>query len=174
MNIAVDDVEDADEDDDKDTEIKTTMTTTILMSKPERVTGEPKRVDQTCTEVVHPGFRATDLGFGKPLTHGGQNPGSKSTGAKSGGQNPDNGFGTWKSKPLAGAKSGQNGNFGTWKSKPTRGTKSGRQNSGQRILDSEIQTPTGDKIRVANSGRRIWNSEIQTRLFQDIEIPEII
>ena len=42
------------------------------------------------------------------------------------------------------------------------GAKSGGAKSGQRILDSEIQTPTGAKSGEANSGQRIRNSEIQT------------
>ena len=31
-------------------------------------------MNQTCTEVVPPGVRATNFGLGKPLTHGGQTP----------------------------------------------------------------------------------------------------
>ena len=42
-----------------------------------RRTGNPKRVNQTCTEVVLQGVRATDLELGDALTHGGQNPSGK-------------------------------------------------------------------------------------------------
>ena len=40
----------------------TAMATTILMPKRERETGDTKRVNQTCTEVVLLGVRATELG----------------------------------------------------------------------------------------------------------------
>ena len=68
----------------------TAMAMTILMQKRERDTGDTKRVNQTCTEVVLRGvqatdyhsptrgqIRATDFELGKPLTHRGQNPGGK-------------------------------------------------------------------------------------------------
>ena len=49
---------------------------------PVRETGDPKRVNQTCTEVVLRGVRATDLELGEAPTHGdkkkgGANPGGK-------------------------------------------------------------------------------------------------
>ena len=52
---------------------------------PLRETGDPKRVNQTCTEVLLRRVRATDLELGEALTHGDQNPG---------GANPGYGFGT--------------------------------------------------------------------------------
>ena len=42
-----------------------------------RETGDPKRVNQTCTEVVLRGVQATDLELGEALTHGKPNPGSQ-------------------------------------------------------------------------------------------------
>ena len=57
--------------------IVTAMATTILMLKGVRWTGVSKRVNQTCTEVVLPEVRATDLELGEALTHEWQNPGSK-------------------------------------------------------------------------------------------------
>ena len=49
---------------------------------PLRERGDPKRVNQTCTEVLLRRVRATDLELGEALTHGDQNPGGG--GGKSG------------------------------------------------------------------------------------------
>ena len=64
----------------------TAMATTILMAKRERGTGDPKRANQTCTEVVP---RGLGNGFWIQKTIHPQ-------GAKFGGQNP--GYGFWNSE----------------------------------------------------------------------------
>ena len=65
---------------------------------PFRSTGDPKRVNQTCTEVVLGGqIRATDSELREALTHGGPNPGGKiramnlelGNAVTHGGQNPE-------------------------------------------------------------------------------------
>ena len=139
----------------------TTMTMTILMPKRERKTDDPKRVNQTCTEVVLPGVWTTDLELGEALTHGWQNPVGKIRRAKSGLRI----LGSENHSSTEDKIWGQNPDYGFWIRKTThpRGTKSGRQNPVDKIpatdfgfgnsLTHEGQN-LGGKNRWAKSGRQ--------------------
>ena len=143
----------------------TAMATTILMSKRERGTSDPKKVNQPCTELVLPGIRAKDLELGKPLTHEEQNPGGNIQGAKI--QAAD--FGSENHSPT-GAKSGLR--ILARKTTHPRWAKSGLRildseyhsltgaKSGLRILGSENHSKSGEQNRGrAKSRQRIWDSE---------------
>ena len=122
----------------------TAMATTILMSKRERGTSDPKKVNQPCTELVLPGIRAKDLELGKPLTHEEQNPGGNIQGAKIRAAD----FGSENHSPT-GAKIRAT-DFGLGKPLTT-GAK-----SGLRILDWENHSPTGAKSGGETPGCGFW------------------
>ena len=115
-----------------------------MMPKREQVTGDPKRVKQTCTELVPPGGPGNGFGT-RRQTHPRE--------AKSGGQNSGCGFWTRKTTHPRGCKIRLR-ILDSENQSPTvckiRGAK-----SGPRILDSENHSPTrakiqGSKIRAAD------------------------
>ena len=122
----------------------TAMATTILKPKRERRTSDPKRVNQTCIEVVLPGSgqRVLDSEKHSPTNQiqrakSGQRildsenhspTGGKIWEEKSGGQNPGKGFWTRKTTHPRESTSGA--------------AKSGGAKSGQRIRNSENHSPS--------------------------------
>ena len=153
------------------------MATTILMPKRERGTGDPKRVNQTCTEVVllgsgqrghsNPGSKIRGAKSGlRILDSENHSPAEEGGGAKSGGQNPGSGFWTRKTTHPRGAKSGAHTatDFGLGKPLTHKREEGGEirgAKSQLQILESENNhSPTGGKKSgEAKSGLRILDSE---------------
>ena len=102
----------------------------ILMPKRERGTG----VQETCTEVVLWGVRATDLELGEALTHGWQKPGGKIRAAD---------FGLGKQITHV----GQNPGSKVREANPSCG-----------FLDLENHSSTGGKFREGGGGK-IWATD---------------